>query len=108
MTTKIRVGVIFGGRSGEHEVSLESARSVIANLNPDKYEVTQIGIDHFGRWFSGEDVLSGLLSGSIQGLTHVTLLPEMGLKTLFALESNGELHPYAQLDVIFPVLHGTF
>ena len=57
MVDKIRIAVIFGGRSGEHEVSLLSARSVLSVLDPGKYEVTQIGITSDGRWFAGEDVL---------------------------------------------------
>ena len=47
---KVRVGVIFGGRSGEHEVSLMSARSVISALDPEKYDVVMIGITKSGRW----------------------------------------------------------
>ena len=58
MTRKIRLGIILGGRSGEHEVSLMSSRSVLSVLNPEKYEVVQIGIDHDGNWWSGKDVIS--------------------------------------------------
>ncbi|HEY3418303.1 MAG TPA: D-alanine--D-alanine ligase A, partial [Armatimonadota bacterium] len=50
MDRKIRVGVIFGGKSAEHEVSLQSAQSIIRALNPDRYEVVLIGIDKAGRW----------------------------------------------------------
>ena len=57
MEKKLRIGVIFGGRSGEHEVSLMSARSVLSVLDPQKYEVFEIGITHEGTWFSGNDVL---------------------------------------------------
>ncbi len=52
---KIRVAVIFGGRSGEHEVSLSSARSVMAALDPSKYEVVPIGITRQGTWIAGEE-----------------------------------------------------
>ena len=51
---KIRVGVIFGGRSGEHEVSLMSARSVMAALDEEKYDVVPIGIDREGQWLVGD------------------------------------------------------
>ena len=51
---KTRVGVIFGGRSGEHEVSLRSAESVIRSLDPSKYEVVPIAITHEGRWLGSE------------------------------------------------------
>ena len=54
---KLHVAVLFGGRSGEHEVSLMSARSVLSVLDPAKYEVTQIGITHEGKWLTGEDVM---------------------------------------------------
>ena len=57
MKKKLHVAVIFGGRSGEHEVSLMSARSVLSVLDPSKYEVTQIGITHEGKWLTGKDVL---------------------------------------------------
>ena len=60
---KIRVGVLFGGRSGEHEVSLMSARSVLNALDPNKYEVTQIGITHEGAWMVGDNLLEKMLSG---------------------------------------------
>ena len=59
---KIRVGVIFGGRSGEHEVSLMSARSVMDALDRAKYEVIPIGIDKNGRWLSG-DPMAALMGG---------------------------------------------
>jgi len=47
---KIRIGILFGGRSGEHEVSLRSAASVIKNLDPNRYDVIPIGIDKEGNW----------------------------------------------------------
>ena len=55
--SKLNLGVIFGGRSGEYEVSLMSARSVLSELNEDKYEVVQIGIAQDGTWWSGDHVL---------------------------------------------------
>jgi D-alanine-D-alanine ligase len=51
---KLRIGILFGGRSGEHEVSLRSARSVVAAFDPERYEVALIGIDKHGRWLLGE------------------------------------------------------
>ena len=61
MADRIKLGVIFGGRSGEHEVSLMSARSVLGVLDPQKYDVTQIGISHEGAWYHGQgsDQLDG-------------------------------------------------
>ena len=55
MAAKLRVGVIFGGRSGEHEVSIASAASVLNAIDSSKYEIVPIGITHEGRWLSGAD-----------------------------------------------------
>jgi D-alanine-D-alanine ligase len=108
---KIHIGVLFGGRSGEHEVSLMSARSVLSVLDPNQYTIIRIGITHEGDWFAGDNALKALQSGDTSGLTRVTILPQPGLNQLFALEENDGrtiLRPYAPLDVVFPVLHGTF
>ncbi len=88
-----------------------SSRSILAVLDPQKYEVTPIGITQEGVWYSGEQVWEKISNRQTQDLTRVTLLPFSGEKTLYAIEDSagGEsLKPYAELDVIFPVLHGTF
>jgi D-alanine-D-alanine ligase len=111
MKEKIRIGIIFGGRSGEHDVSLMSARSVLSVLSPDKYEITSIGITLDGDWVVGDDVLASLEKGETAGLTRVMLLPEPSDNTLYARlpsKSGQLLRPITQLDVVFPVLHGTF
>ena len=111
MTKKIKLGVILGGRSGEHEVSLMSSRSVLSVLNSEKYDVIQIGIDHDGVWWSGKDVISAFEKHSTEGLYRVFLLPEPGTATLFKREVSGgkeTIAPIVDLDVVFPVLHGTF
>jgi len=108
---KIRVGVLFGGRSGEHEVSLMSARSILANLSPEKYAVTPIGITHEGTWYTGENVHEAFTNGQTNGLVRVVLLPEPGHNTLYSLHNapgGQNLQPLTELDVIFPILHGTF
>jgi D-alanine-D-alanine ligase len=105
MTDKIRVGVLFGGRSAEHEVSVTSARSVLEAIDHNKYEVTMIGIDRDGRWLAAADATKLLASGRVeQGeeLTPVSL-SYVGGRELVALESA---HAGSQLDVIFPILHG--
>lgn len=104
---KVRVGVIFGGRSGEHEVSLNSAQSVMRALNPDKYEVIPIGIDKNGRWLTG-DVVGTLTEGKTSH--HATLLPDPQATGLMQLDEgeNVGLTAVSQLDVIFPVLHGPY
>ena len=54
MVKRLKVGVLFGGRSAEHEVSLQSAKNVIDAMDSDKYDIVPIGIDKEGRWFVGE------------------------------------------------------
>ena len=61
--TKIRLGLIFGGRSAEHEVSLRSARSVLKAINREKYDLTLIGISKEGKWLAGPDPLAALAPG---------------------------------------------
>jgi len=91
MTMKINIGVIFGGRSGEHEVSLMSARSVLSVLDPAKYNIFEIGITHEGAWFTGKEVLAAFEKNTTKNLIPVVLLPEPQQKgTLYALEP---LHP---------------
>ena len=111
MKRKIRLGVIFGGRSGEHKVSLMSARSVLSVLDKEKYDITQIGIDHNGKWWSGEDTLEALENDNTSNLYRVFLLPEPGSTILFKRSTDSEIEtiqPVTELDVVFPVLHGTF
>ncbi len=111
MAEKIILGVIFGGRSGEHEVSLMSARSVLSVLPPEKYTVVQIGITHEGNWVTGDNVLEALEKGSVSNLTPAILLPEPGMNWLYAVRhttAGDMLEPLVCLDVVFPVLHGTF
>ncbi|MEN8173913.1 MAG: D-alanine--D-alanine ligase family protein, partial [Chloroflexota bacterium] len=108
---KLKVGLIFGGRSGEHEVSLLSARAVLNALDQDKYEVTEIGITHDGVWLIGENILDSFVHGKMEHLTPVTLLPDPTRRGLLAIQSSqhGEtLIPSQQFDVIFPILHGTY
>jgi D-alanine-D-alanine ligase len=109
--TKLRLAVIFGGRSGEHEVSLSSARSVLAALNKEKYQVIEIGITMDGGWVTGEDVLTRLSTGKTTRLQPCTLLPDPSRPGLYALHQhdNGEsLTLIQELDCVFPVLHGTY
>jgi D-alanine-D-alanine ligase len=102
------VGVIFGGRSGEHEVSLMSARSVLGALDPDKYRIVQIGITRQGNWLIGENVLEALESDKVEGLDVAAILGQPGLPGLYRWHEDQAPTMLSQLDVIFPVLHGTF
>ncbi len=102
---KLRVAVLFGGRSGEHEVSLMSARSVLAALDRDRYEVIEVGITLDGAWRTGEGALAAFQRGETESLTPVTLYPDPSRPGLHALADGSLL---AEVDVVFPVLHGTF
>jgi len=107
MASKIRIGVVFGGRSSEHQVSLVSAASVMRALRPDRYEVVPIGITPDGRWISSAGALALLKEGTVPaGEPERTLLPEPGRQGLIGA-AGGASDPI-RLDVIFPVLHGTF
>ncbi|MBI5842489.1 MAG: D-alanine--D-alanine ligase [Chloroflexi bacterium] len=111
MNKKLRIAVIFGGRSGEHDVSLMSARSVLNVLDPEKYEVTQVGITLDGEWLHGEDTIAAFEKGNFSQLNHVVLPSEPSHSALYVLRNrkNGEvLEKLADVDVFFPVLHGPF
>ncbi|MGZ9234097.1 MAG: D-alanine--D-alanine ligase family protein [Anaerolineales bacterium] len=105
---KLHVAVIFGGRSGEHEVSLMSARSVLSVLDPARYEVTQIGITHEGAWLTGEDVLEKFENNKSDGLLPVHVSPDPSERGIYVVEGLSGLKKWSDVDVYFPVLHGTF
>ncbi len=109
---RLKVGIIFGGRSGEHAVSLMSARSVAQAVDRSKYDVTMIGISKAGHWIGGDDPLRTLEHGG-QDAPGAALLgvPRHGaLMSLSPAEAQGELHlaPVTELDVLFPLVHGTY
>src|SRR5438093_1274801 len=112
---KLRLGLIFGGRSAEHEVSLRSARSVLKAINRDKYEMTLIGISKEGRWLAGADPLAALAAGSGEAAAapEAMLSAEPGKRELLTVTANGsarslKLSFITELDVVFPLLHGPF
>jgi D-alanine-D-alanine ligase len=125
MEKKLRVGILFGGRSGEHEVSLLSAASVLKSIDREKFDVVPIGITKEGRWLAAgdaRDLLEGnggeaaqkLRAGDPETTPGAKLLHE-GIPTLMAPEpGRSAVLEHAQgrggkpLDVVFPVLHGTF
>ncbi|MGD8491200.1 MAG: D-alanine--D-alanine ligase, partial [Anaerolineae bacterium] len=113
MNSKVQVGLIFGGRSGEHEVSLMSAQGVMGAIDKSKYEVVPIGITKQGRWLAAGDPWQALNSGMPTGSKPAALLAEpseQGLLSLEVQESERELTAVqlGQLDVIFPILHGPY
>jgi len=103
---RLRVGVLFGGRSGEHEVSLASAASVIRALDPAKYEAVPIGITKEGRWLAGTGAQK-MLPEVLKSGERVILPPDPSAAGLVPLVS-GEGQARVAVDVVFPVLHGTF
>jgi D-alanine-D-alanine ligase len=136
---KIRVGILFGGRSGEHEVSLLSAASVFNAIDKNKYEVVPIGITKQGQWVTATDaerLLKGefshsqerpLRAGDPETTAGAALLangeavvfppePQKGGGSLTAFQADAATHGLTRraadrainVDVIFPVLHGTF
>lgn len=107
MKRKLKIGVLFGGRSAEHEVSLVSATSVINALDKQKYDVVPIGITLDGRWISSPDTLEVLKSKKkINQQPQKILLPDPNLQGI--LEIFSKTNTEEKIDVIFPVLHGTF
>jgi D-alanine-D-alanine ligase len=111
MNKKMRVGVLFGGKSAEHEISLLSAKSIIDALDKNKYDIVLIGIDKNGEWHL-RDAYQCLVHADNAKLIHlhgthdpVALVPKEGGQQLVSLSGNALAQP---LDVIFPVLHGTY
>jgi D-alanine-D-alanine ligase len=113
MSERLRVGLLFGGRSGEHEVSLMSAQGVMGAIDQGKYEIVPIGITKDGQWLASGDPLKALGSGEISESHAAALLAEPGQRALMRLEPTEEPRALAaikmdDLDIIFPILHGPF
>ncbi|HEY3312696.1 MAG TPA: D-alanine--D-alanine ligase family protein [Anaerolineales bacterium] len=108
--TKRSIAVLFGGRSGEHEVSLMSARSILSVLDHSKYAVTEIGITHDGVWLTGQNALAAFEQGKTETLLPASLLPDPSRPGLMVLDAAGHNRPenFIPVDVYFPVLHGTY
>ena len=114
MTKKLRIGVIFGGRSGEHEVSVRSARSVIEAIDKSKYEVVPIAITKEGNWLApaaAAELLPEKTRGLLSSRTRdghkedVAIIGDPSRSGLMRLDSDELSEP---LDVVIPVLHGTY
>jgi D-alanine-D-alanine ligase len=104
--SKLRIGVVFGGRSAEHEVSLVSAASVMNALDKEKYEVIPIGISPNGRWLSSGEALKLLKEkSSLDNQPEHLIVPDPHKKALVPLDSSNKPQ---SVDVLFPVLHGTY
>lgn len=111
MSKKIRVGILFGGKSAEHEVSLQSAKNVAEAIDKEKYDVALIGIDKSGRWLlpnQSEFLLNAtdpkLIALNRQDEESVALVPQSGGE-LTDLAAGGA---HSAVGVVFPILHGPF
>lgn len=115
---KLKIGIIFGGRSGEHEISIRSAKTVVEQIDREKYEVIPVAINNDGNWLNPFESLKLLPENMREMLTEsvkqfaentiTALLGDTKYKGLTRLETSGSDEKLAPLDVIFPVLHGTF
>lgn len=117
MAKKLRVGVIFGGRSGEHEVSIRSAASVIESIDRTKYDVVPVAISGAGKWLApaeafqllpaaAQSALPGKLSADARGA--VAILGDPSHSGLLSFDPGGGPPSSQKLDVVFPALHGPF
>ena len=114
MAKKLRVGILFGGRSGEHEVSLLSAASILKAIDRKKFEVVPIGITKTGRWLTAGGA-QALLAGNVAEVDGLVLAAGADVASAPS-DAVAAIVPDAatlagdsgRLDVVFPVLHGTF
>jgi D-alanine-D-alanine ligase len=113
---KTRVGIVFGGRSGEHEISIRSAKTVLEQIDREKYDPVPLMIDPNGNWLNPKRSLSAFprstqdAIGALENLTGgtVALLPNAMRPEITLLPAEGADRLSLDIDVIFPVLHGTF
>jgi D-alanine-D-alanine ligase len=109
---KLRVAVVFGGRSAEHAISCVSAGSVIAALDPEKYDVVPVGIATDGRWvLADRDQRLAITDGElpeVSGGTAVSLVGDPEARGLAVLEPGVAMGALTEVDVVFPVLHGAY
>jgi len=110
---KIRVAVVFGGRSTEHTISCVSAGSILANLDPERFEIVPIGITPDGGWVLGTSdpeqlQISGRTLPSVESGDELVLAGDPTRRDLVMIGPGDELRTLAGVDVVFPVLHGAF
>ena len=115
MAKKLRVGVIFGGRSGEHEVSIRSARAIVESINPRKFDVVPIAITKEGKWLAPSQsaqllppAIHDRMSANGPATGDVALIGDPSHRGLISLESDSQSFVAEKLDVVFPALHGTY
>jgi D-alanine-D-alanine ligase len=113
MSHRLRVAVLAGGRSSEHEISLASARSVLAALDPERYETTTIAIGRDGRWAlePPSDTLSQAIAGAgaaDEAESRPAEARDRVSRTLPVLADSQPAHALGSVDVVLPILHGPF
>jgi len=108
MAKKLRVGILFGGRSGEHEVSLLSAASILKAIDRRKFEVVPIGISKAGRWLTAGGAQALLTGAASDGGGELLAPVSAPTDAVTALVPDAASLGAGKLDVVFPVLHGTF
>ncbi|MGH8206081.1 MAG: D-alanine--D-alanine ligase A, partial [Steroidobacteraceae bacterium] len=101
---RLRVGIVFGGQSAEHEISILSARHVLAALDPSRFEPVLIGIDKGGRWLI-QDAQRLLSSARDPRLVHIEAGPAVQLPSPLGAPWTQPAGAVGRIDVIFPVLH---
>ncbi len=111
MARKLRIGIVYGGRSGEHEVSVASARSIMAAIDTTKYEIVPIAIARNGQWLPGVEPRALAAPGDAAPASDAPSAPTTDLAVAgFARlpQASGATADLGSVDVIFPVLHGTY
>jgi len=113
MDERLKIGLIFGGRSGEHQISLLSAQGVMGAIDREKYEIVPIGITKEGRWLAAGDPMKALTSGEAAESNPAVLLAEPSQRGLMRLEDREQERALkaievSQIDVAFPILHGPY
>src|SRR5256714_1386502 len=111
--TRLRVGVLFGGRSTEHEVSILSAQSIIAAMDPQRFEAVPLYIDKEGRWLTGDSLKRLVSNAAARNYVYLppdptqhSLVPAQDGKPPSPLAGEGRGGGLLPLDVVFPVFHG--
>ena len=109
LAKKLKVAVLFGGRSGEHAVSLVSAASIMQAMDRERYEIVPVGITEEGRWLCGGDPLRALQEKQVPGgCFFASIVTDPPAPGIMLWDDAGRSRGFQRLDVVFPVLHGTY